>query len=109
MGSLRLYYNTTQKEEAIDIFNSYKIKNRNNINHTLVQLSNNGYNEKYFRKGFLTYIEFIDFFKIDLLDFESAGWDKWSHPDIKKTEFSQRRISRECERTSNLHHTVTYV
>lgn len=53
---------------------------------TLKQLATDGYNDRYFRKSFFSYLEFLNFFKIDLLDFETAGWIKWSFIDIQKDE-----------------------
>ena len=34
---------------------------------------------------FFNYLIFIDFFEINLEDFESANWRKWSYPDIEKS------------------------
>lgn len=86
MGTIRFYDKDRErrKEERINVFNSYKNKYIN-ICETLKQLSVDGYNEHYFKEGFLNYLIFIDFFEINLEDFESANWRKWSYPDVKKS------------------------
>lgn len=86
MSSIRMRLDNLTEKEAIDIFNKYKSENHDNIVHTLKQLAADGYDNNYFMKSFLSYLGFLNFFKIDLLDFESAGWIKWSFVDIQKDE-----------------------
>lgn len=86
MSSIRMRLDNTAKKEAIDIFNKYHVDNNCNIHRTLKQLATDGYNDKYFRKAFFSYLSFLNFFKIDLIDFETAGWVKWSFVNIEKGE-----------------------
>lgn len=94
MGTIRIYDKDRKKrkEEIINVFNSYKNKCIN-TSETLKQLSIDGYDENYFKSGFLDYLEFVDSFEITLEDFELSGWRKWHYPDIQKSDnFSEEDI-----------------
>lgn len=95
MGTIRFFYKNPNKEIIIKTFHIYHSKHQNNMRKTLKTLMNDGYDENYFKQGFLTYTEFIDFFSIDLSVFESVGWRKWYYPDIEKSElFSEEDIKK---------------